>query len=247
MACDSSCADVSVLLLALSIKRFKIKENTFIFNRFEGDPEKLAMYIVALSKKVENDQASKERCINDLEVFLETNTNSFVDTLFETLISKSYLTNTNIVDSQSNTLINTNENNSNSEANLNVNTQSQSDLMRRIGDTNRTSNNNANTSRNTSNNNQYKGRSRDYQEIDVSLSSNLVASRSIRTGAHGHSRRRKNRSRNRLHRDSSSSSSSSPTTISSSSRRYDRNRSRSYSSRSRSRSNSPKGKLKFFC
>ena len=46
---------------------------------------------MALAKKVEDDQPSRERCINDLEVFLETNTHKFVDSLFETLISKKYL------------------------------------------------------------------------------------------------------------------------------------------------------------
>ena len=61
-------------------------------NSFDGDPEKLALYIVALAKKVEDDQASRARCIDDLEVFLETNTHKFVDSLFETLISKKYLT-----------------------------------------------------------------------------------------------------------------------------------------------------------
>lgn len=59
---------------------------------FDGDSEKLALYIVALAKKVEDDQSSRDRCINDLEVFLETNTHKFVDSLFETLISKKYLT-----------------------------------------------------------------------------------------------------------------------------------------------------------
>lgn len=62
--------------------------------RFDGDPDKLAMYIVAYSKKIENDQASRERCMKDLEVFLESNTNSFVETLFETLVSKKYLNST---------------------------------------------------------------------------------------------------------------------------------------------------------
>lgn len=52
---------------------------------FDGDPDKLATYIVALVRKIENDQASKDRCINDLEVFLESNTNSFVDKLFDHL------------------------------------------------------------------------------------------------------------------------------------------------------------------
>ncbi len=51
----------------------------------------MALYIVALAKKVEDDRPSRERCINDLEVFLETHTHTFVDTLFETLISKKYL------------------------------------------------------------------------------------------------------------------------------------------------------------
>ena len=61
---------------------------------FDGDPDKLASYILALAKKVENDQASRDRCIKDLQVFLETNTNNFVDSLFETLNNKKYLTQT---------------------------------------------------------------------------------------------------------------------------------------------------------
>lgn len=59
--------------------------------RFEGDSDKLALYIVALAKKVENDEPSRQRCIEDLEVFLEPNTHSFVDKFFEALFSKTYL------------------------------------------------------------------------------------------------------------------------------------------------------------
>lgn len=57
-------------------------------------PDKLASCILALAKKVENVQASRNRCIKDLQVFLETNTNNFVDSLFETLNNKKYLTQT---------------------------------------------------------------------------------------------------------------------------------------------------------
>lgn len=49
------------------------------------------MYIVALAKKVENDEPSRQRCIEDLEVFLEPNTHSFVDKFFQALFSKTYL------------------------------------------------------------------------------------------------------------------------------------------------------------
>ena len=189
----------------------------------------MALYIVALSKKVENDQASKERCISDLEVFLEANTHSFVDTLFDALLAKTYLSPVvaTVASSSAETAYQPSK----------IVDRSKSATMNTTGGRTSTSG-----SQQQQQSQQYKGRSRDYQEIDVSVSSNLAASRSIRTSAHGHSRRRKNRSRNRLHRDSSSSSSSSPTTISSSSRRYDRNRSRSKSSYSRSRSISPKSK-----
>jgi RNA-binding protein 26 len=215
---------------------------------FDGDPEKLALYIVALSKKVENDQGSKERCINDLEVFLELNTHSFVDTLFEALLTKSYLSsassssNTNETHTKNDNASNQTQSSSSNNNNHTKNTPtSQSDLSRRISGSAKSGGGQHQANSSTS-----KGRSRDYQEIDVSISSNLSNSRSLRTNAHGgHGRRRKNRSRNRLHRDSSSSSSSSPTTISSSSRRYgNRNRSRSNSSYSRSRSNSPKNNTK---
>ena len=46
---------------------------------------------MALVRKVENDQESRVRCITDLEVFLESNTNSFVESLFDTLVLKKYL------------------------------------------------------------------------------------------------------------------------------------------------------------
>ncbi|CAF0937366.1 unnamed protein product [Brachionus calyciflorus] len=58
---------------------------------FEGDSDKLGLYIVALAKKVENDQASRQRCIDDLEVFLESNTHSFVENFFDALFNKTYL------------------------------------------------------------------------------------------------------------------------------------------------------------
>lgn len=59
--------------------------------RFDGDPEKLALYIVALAKKVEDDLSSRQRCIEDLEVFLEAQTNGFVDQLFDALVNKTYM------------------------------------------------------------------------------------------------------------------------------------------------------------
>jgi hypothetical protein len=58
--------------------------------RFDGDPEKLAQYIVALSKKFENDESSKQRFIDDLKVFLEAHTETFVDKLFHALVNKTY-------------------------------------------------------------------------------------------------------------------------------------------------------------
>ena len=55
----------------------------------------MALYIIALSKKFENDQASKERCCKDLEVFLESNTSQFVENLFSALVTNSYLNTSN--------------------------------------------------------------------------------------------------------------------------------------------------------
>ena len=72
---------------------------------FDGDPDKLASYILALAKKVENVQASRNRCIKDLQVFLETNTNNFVDSLFETLNNKKYLTQTQPPQNENKTVI----------------------------------------------------------------------------------------------------------------------------------------------
>lgn len=44
-----------------------------------------------MAKKVENDEPSRQRCIEDLEVFLEPNTHSFVDRFFDALFNKTYL------------------------------------------------------------------------------------------------------------------------------------------------------------
>ena len=44
-----------------------------------------------MAKKVENDEPSRQRCIDDLEVFLESNTNTFVDNFFDALFNKTYL------------------------------------------------------------------------------------------------------------------------------------------------------------
>jgi hypothetical protein len=72
----------------LSTKLPSLKFSNFC--SFDGDPDKLAQYILALSKKFDNDAGSKQRFIDDLKVFLEANTEAFVDKLFHALVNKTY-------------------------------------------------------------------------------------------------------------------------------------------------------------
>ncbi|KAL4230307.1 RNA-binding protein 26 [Mactra antiquata] len=58
----------------------------------EADPGALAKYVVALVKKDKSFQDLKDSCIDQLDVFLQTKTKGFVDTLFEVLDSKAYIT-----------------------------------------------------------------------------------------------------------------------------------------------------------
>lgn len=60
----------------------------------DADPAALSKYIVALLRKEKPRAALKDLCINQLEVFLSKETPSFVDRLFLTLDTESYLTGT---------------------------------------------------------------------------------------------------------------------------------------------------------
>jgi hypothetical protein len=82
----------TVIIIIIEIILFYMILLYFFFFSFssDSDPEKLAQYIAALAKKVENDQTSRDRCKQDLEIFLEANTEKFVDTLFDALVNKTY-------------------------------------------------------------------------------------------------------------------------------------------------------------
>uniref|UniRef100_UPI00358FFD55 RNA-binding protein 26-like isoform X2 n=1 Tax=Myxine glutinosa TaxID=7769 RepID=UPI00358FFD55 len=57
----------------------------------DADPSALAKYVIALVKKDKPDRELKALCVDQLDVFLQNDTSSFVDRLFEVLNSKSYL------------------------------------------------------------------------------------------------------------------------------------------------------------
>ncbi|XP_072040511.1 LOW QUALITY PROTEIN: RNA-binding protein 26-like [Amphiura filiformis] len=57
----------------------------------EADPSALAKYVVALVKKDKNEENLRKLVIDQLEVFLLTETDGFVDALFETLNTRSYI------------------------------------------------------------------------------------------------------------------------------------------------------------
>ncbi|XP_063809066.1 RNA-binding protein 26 isoform X2 [Pseudophryne corroboree] len=57
----------------------------------DADPSALAKYVLALVKKDKNDRELKALCIDQLDVFLQRETQGFVDKLFEAVNSKSYL------------------------------------------------------------------------------------------------------------------------------------------------------------
>ncbi|XP_070553399.1 RNA-binding protein 26-like isoform X2 [Ptychodera flava] len=57
----------------------------------DADPAALAKYVVALVKKDKPESELKAICVDQLDVFLQKDTANFVDTLFETLHSKTYV------------------------------------------------------------------------------------------------------------------------------------------------------------
>ncbi|NXG66696.1 RBM27 protein, partial [Hemiprocne comata] len=57
----------------------------------DADPSALANYVVALVKKDKPEKELKAFCADQLDVFLQKETSGFVDKLFESLYSKSYL------------------------------------------------------------------------------------------------------------------------------------------------------------
>ncbi|XP_059427695.1 RNA-binding protein 26 isoform X1 [Carassius carassius] len=57
----------------------------------DADPSALAKYVVALLKKEKSEKELKALCIDQLDVFLQKETQTFVDRLFEAVNAKSYL------------------------------------------------------------------------------------------------------------------------------------------------------------
>ncbi|XP_053319129.1 RNA-binding protein 27 [Spea bombifrons] len=57
----------------------------------EADPSALANYVIALVKKDKSEKELKAICADQLDVFLQKETNGFVDKLFECLHTKNYL------------------------------------------------------------------------------------------------------------------------------------------------------------
>uniref|UniRef100_A0A667XYD6 RNA binding motif protein 26 n=1 Tax=Myripristis murdjan TaxID=586833 RepID=A0A667XYD6_9TELE len=57
----------------------------------DADPSALAKYVVALVKKDKSEKELKALCIDQLDVFLQKETQTFVDKLFEAVNNKSYL------------------------------------------------------------------------------------------------------------------------------------------------------------
>ncbi|KRT78799.1 hypothetical protein AMK59_6549, partial [Oryctes borbonicus] len=57
----------------------------------EADPSALAKYVIALVKKDKSQEALRDSMINQLEVFLQSETVTFVDLLFKTLETQDYL------------------------------------------------------------------------------------------------------------------------------------------------------------
>uniref|UniRef100_A0A8C6LL86 RNA binding motif protein 26 n=1 Tax=Nothobranchius furzeri TaxID=105023 RepID=A0A8C6LL86_NOTFU len=57
----------------------------------DADPSALAKYVVALVKKDKSEKELKALCVDQLDVFLQKETQPFVDKLFEAINNKSYL------------------------------------------------------------------------------------------------------------------------------------------------------------
>lgn len=66
---------------------------SYLTNLCDADPAALAKYVIALVKKDKNESELRAFCLDQLEIFLSTQTKDFVNLLFEMLKNKSYLVN----------------------------------------------------------------------------------------------------------------------------------------------------------
>ena len=61
------------------------------FFRCDADPSALSKYVLALIKKDKAESELRDSMTNQMEVFLQENTTSFIDSLFTTLQSGDYV------------------------------------------------------------------------------------------------------------------------------------------------------------
>ena len=52
---------------------------------YEDDPKVLVQYVLALLKKNQSERILRQNCVKQLELFLDKETNSFVDSLFDVI------------------------------------------------------------------------------------------------------------------------------------------------------------------
>uniref|UniRef100_A0A7M4FNJ0 RNA binding motif protein 26 n=1 Tax=Crocodylus porosus TaxID=8502 RepID=A0A7M4FNJ0_CROPO len=72
------------------LQKFLVEFYIFIY-RCDADPSALAKYVLALVKKDKSEKELKALCVDQLDVFLQKETQIFVEKLFEAVNTKSYL------------------------------------------------------------------------------------------------------------------------------------------------------------
>ncbi|XP_068133640.1 RNA-binding protein 27 isoform X2 [Hyperolius riggenbachi] len=78
-------------MLIENVEAFKTWLSNLLEPICDADPTALANYVIALVRKDKSDEELKAVCADQLDVFLQQETNTFVDKLFEGLQTKSYL------------------------------------------------------------------------------------------------------------------------------------------------------------
>jgi len=69
----------------------KFPSTLLFFFSCDADPSALAKYVLALVKKDKSEKELKALCIDQLDVFLQKETQIFVEKLFDAVNTKSYL------------------------------------------------------------------------------------------------------------------------------------------------------------
>ncbi|XP_018417156.1 PREDICTED: RNA-binding protein 27 [Nanorana parkeri] len=78
-------------MLIENVEAFKTWLSKLLEPICDADPSALANYVIALVKKDKSNEELKAICADQLDVFLQKETNEFVDKLFESLHTRSYL------------------------------------------------------------------------------------------------------------------------------------------------------------